>query len=120
MLKYISRSITTFFLTVVLSLSMFSSVNAAQTVDINVADAATMAAGISGIGPSKAQAIVDYRTENGLFITVDDLVNVNGIGLKTVDRIREFVTVTGAESKPVVAKPLASSVGSESATVPAN
>ena len=63
----------------------------AAPVDINTADAATLAQAVSGIGPSKAQAIVDYRTTNGRFASIDDLVNVQGIGFKTLDRIREFV-----------------------------
>jgi len=82
-------------------LAVFSLSHAAQ-VDINSADAATLAQNLNGIGASKAQAIVDYRTANGLFGSVDDLVNVQGIGLKTLDRIREFLIVTpdGAAATP--------------------
>jgi len=87
MLKLIRSVIAASFLVV------FSLAHAAQ-VDINTADAATLAQNLNGIGASKAQAIVDYRTANGRFGSVDDLVNVQGIGIKTLDRIREFLTVT--------------------------
>jgi competence protein ComEA len=43
---------------------------------------------LPGIGPSKAQAIFDYRTKNGPFHTLDDLKNVTGIGDKSFERIR--------------------------------
>ena len=48
---------------------------------------------LSGIGPVKAQAIIDYRVENGLFRTVDDVINVSGIGPKTLEKIRDQITV---------------------------
>ena len=44
-----------------------------------------------GIGPKKAQAIVDYRTEHGAFQTVEDLLEVSGIGEKTLEKIRPYV-----------------------------
>jgi competence protein ComEA len=50
---------------------------------------------LSGIGPTKAQAIVDYRNQNGPFRTVDDLLNVPGIGPKTLETIRDQITVVG-------------------------
>ena len=106
MLKYIRNVFITFLFTVVFSLSH------AASVDINTADAAALAQGISGIGPSKAQAIVDYRTANGLFASVDDLVRVQGIGSKTLERIRDFIIVmpgAGASADPSVSEGPASS-----------
>ena len=45
------------------------------------------------IGEVKARAIIQYRTENGPFKTVDDLDNVKGIGAKTLEKLRPFVTL---------------------------
>jgi len=90
-------------------LSVFFSLSHAAPVNINTADAATLAQGVNGIGPSKAQAIVDYRAANGSFASVDDLVKVQGIGFKTLDRIREFVIATpdgvAAPASPTPASP---------------
>ncbi|MDM5339024.1 helix-hairpin-helix domain-containing protein [Fictibacillus enclensis] len=48
---------------------------------------------ITGIGPSKAKAIITFREENGGFKTVDDLLNVPGIGEKSLENMRAQVTV---------------------------
>ncbi|WP_245835734.1 helix-hairpin-helix domain-containing protein [Virgibacillus ndiopensis] len=48
---------------------------------------------LNGIGPSKAQAILQYREENGYFQTVDDLLNVSGIGAKTLDNLKEDIQI---------------------------
>ena len=63
------------------------SINAFATpVNINSADAKTIADSLSGIGLKKAQAIVDYRSKNGNFASVDDLAHVSGIGAKTIEK----------------------------------
>ena len=61
-------------------------------ININTASAEELDT-LPGIGPVKAQAIIDYRTEKGLFRTVDELLNVSGIGPKTLDDIRDKVKV---------------------------
>ncbi|MBR0473680.1 MAG: ComEA family DNA-binding protein [Erysipelotrichaceae bacterium] len=48
---------------------------------------------IPGIGKTTAQNIIDYRDSNGLFQSVDDLLRVKGIGVKTLEKIREYITL---------------------------
>lgn len=66
-------------------------------IDINSADAKTLEE-LNGIGPAKAAAIVAYRDANGPFETVEELANVKGIGLKTVELNRASLTVGGAST----------------------
>jgi len=61
-------------------------------ININTASAAELDL-LEGIGPVKAQAIIDYRNEHGFFRTVDELINVPGIGPATLEAIRDQVTV---------------------------
>lgn len=69
---------------------------AADVIDINTADAKALEE-LNGIGPAKAAAIVAYREANGPFETVEELANVKGIGLKTVELNRASLSV-GASS----------------------
>ena len=71
----------------------------AGQVNINTADAETIAAELNGIGPSQAKAIVAYRTKHGPFRSVDDLSLVKGIGERTVERIRTDVQISEAKKK---------------------
>ncbi len=61
-------------------------------VDINKADESTLTT-ISGIGPSRAAAIIAYREENGPFKRTEDITNVSGIGDSTYQRIKDKITV---------------------------
>lgn len=63
-----------------------------ETVSINNADA-EMLAQLPGIGKKKAQAIVDYRQENGDFVNLDDLSNVKGIGKKLLEKIEGKISL---------------------------
>ena len=62
------------------------------TVDVNRASAADLQS-VPGIGKSLAQRIVDFREKNGPFSKIDDLLKVQGIGEKSLERIRPFLTV---------------------------
>jgi len=57
-------------------------------VNLNTADAATLARDMDGIGETKARAIVEHRKSKGAFRSVDELALVKGIGSKTVERNR--------------------------------
>jgi competence protein ComEA len=73
----------------------------AGPVDINTADAATIAKELLGIGLSRAQAIVAYREKNGAFRSADDLRKIKGIGAKVLDRNRANIKVdTKSEGTP--------------------
>lgn len=71
---------------------------AATPVNINKADAQTIATSLDGIGLSKAQAIVAYRDAHGPFKSVDDLGNVKGVGAKTLERNRDAIRLDGGTS----------------------
>ncbi|MBF0803633.1 MULTISPECIES: helix-hairpin-helix domain-containing protein [Neisseria] len=76
-------------------------------VNINTATAEELKA-LPGIGPSKAAAIVEYRSQNGSFKSVDDLKNVKGIGEGILSKLREEATVEGkaaGKAQPAVKKP---------------
>ena len=61
-------------------------------VNINTASAAELQT-LSGIGPSMAQSIIDERTQNGAFASVDDLMRVSGIGEKKFAKIKDCICV---------------------------
>ena len=64
------------------------------TVDINIADAASLES-LPGIGPSLAAAIVEHRRRHGPFASVDDLIDVSGIGPVKLEQIRPRATAAG-------------------------
>jgi competence protein ComEA len=61
-----------------------------QTLDVNTASETELTS-LPGVGPSLARRIVEYRTANGPFQTVDDLQNVSGIGPAKFDRMAPFI-----------------------------
>ncbi len=68
---------------------------AASTVNVNTASIEEIASALKGVGLTKAEAIVNYRNSNGSFKHIDELVNVKGIGIRTVDMNREVITLKG-------------------------
>lgn len=86
-----------------LSLALVGSALAAdEKVNINTADAATLDRVLVNVGASKAEAIVAYRKENGAFKSPEQLAQVKGIGLKTVEKNRDRIVIAGstAAQKP--------------------
>jgi len=80
--------------------AFFAALLSAAPVDVNSADASTIAASLSGIGETKAEAIVKYREQHGPFKNRDELVNVKGIGLKTIDKNGADILVGGTKATP--------------------
>jgi competence protein ComEA len=72
----------------------------AGPVNLNSADAATLAKELDGIGPAKAAAIVEYRQKNGPFRTPEDLLKVEGIGQKVLDQNRSNIRLDRSGAAP--------------------
>src|SRR5258708_4151171 len=79
--------------------ALFFSALALAAVNINNATREELDA-LKGIGPVKAQAIIDYRNQNGPFKSIDDIKKVKGIGDKTFDEIKGDITLSGATTVP--------------------
>ncbi len=70
----------------------------AEPININTADTTVLTEGIKGIGQAKAEAIIAYRNQHGGFKTVDELMNVKGIGETILEQNRANLTVGTAPS----------------------
>lgn len=81
-------------LLLVLSLALSSLAFAAGDININTADKEMLMTGITGIGEKRAEAIIAYRKEKGPFNSVDELLNVKGVGEATLDKNRDHLTVS--------------------------
>ncbi len=90
------------FIASLLFLSGLVSANTVNIVNVNTASATELADVINGVGMKTAQEIVRYREQNGPFRTVDELVNIKGIGPVTIDKNRRHLTTgdnTGKHAK---------------------
>jgi len=86
-------------LLIVICILLSSSLAFAAPVNINTADATTLAINIKGVGVKKAQAIIQYRKTNGPFKRVDDLVKVKGIGAKLLEKNRADLRIAPKKIK---------------------
>ena len=68
-----------------------------KLLDINSATAEELQQ-LMGIGPVLAQAIVDYRAEHGAFASIDELLEISGIGESKLDNIRSDITLGGEDA----------------------
>ena len=80
----------------VLCMLLIGGARASERIDINTADAAEIDRALVNIGPAKAEAIVAYREFHGPFRSVEQLALVKGIGLKTIEKNRDRIVVSGA------------------------
>jgi competence protein ComEA len=71
---------------------------ASTPVNINTADATTLAQSLDGVGLAKAQAIVAWREANGPFGSADQLTEVKGIGPSLVERNRDAIQLDGGKA----------------------
>ena len=81
------------------ALSLSPAAFAGKPVNVNAASAVELAAALDGIGDAKAQAIVAYRTAHGAFKSADALVEVKGIGLKTIEKNAAFIKLGAVAAK---------------------
>ncbi len=102
---------------------------AAEIVNLNKADAAAMQQNLVGIGPIKAESIVSHRKKNGKFKSVDDLLNVTGIGPALLKKNKRYLSLSkgvvsgdakkyAASKKQAKAKQSGSTVSSKSSKSP--
>lgn len=86
----------TFLQVLALSAVCISPFGIAAPVNINTASADQISQALSGVGPAKARAIVEYRDRQGAFTSVDQLAEVKGIGSATVDKNRDRILIEDA------------------------
>ena len=77
----------------------FAAQLAAAAVDLNTATREELIA-VNGIGPARAQAILDYRAQHGTFKSVDELKDVKGIGARRFETLKSEFTVAPTGAKP--------------------
>lgn len=101
-MKSLIASIASLCLSLVLAGSAFAA-GTGEKVNVNTADAATLARVLHNVGQAKAEAIVAHRQENGPFRSIEQLATVKGIGLRTVEVNRERIEVGAPAARPAPA-----------------
>ena len=91
------------FTALLFALAVAGAAQASPRINLNTADVATLDRGMDGIGPAKAAAIVEHRRVHGPFRTVEQLVNVKGIGPATLELNRDRIMVGAAPAQPATA-----------------
>lgn len=91
MIRFFSTRLYTAALAVLLLAFSATAFAVDDTVNINTADAGTLAQVLTGVGQSRAEAIVRYREEHGQFVDMYELANVKGIGERTVEMNAERI-----------------------------
>jgi competence protein ComEA len=95
---------------IVLALALFSQW-ALAALNLNTATKEVLVA-LPGIGPAKAQAIIDYRTAHGAFKSVEELKDVKGIGAKRFEKLKPELTVAPAvKAASASGRPMSSAKG---------
>lgn len=89
-----------FLATILFASFIFFGPSVHAAVDINTATSAELQ-GVNGIGPTKAEAIVEYRKKNGPFKSVSDLDKVPGFGKATMEKVKGEITVGNAQTAAV-------------------
>jgi competence protein ComEA len=85
-------------LALLLALALCSA-TAFAAINLNTASKEELVA-LPGIGPAKAQAILDYRNSHGQFKSIEEVKDVKGIGAKRFEKLKGELTVVGASVKP--------------------
>nr|WP_226468884.1 ComEA family DNA-binding protein [Luteimonas panaciterrae] len=88
------------FTSLMLSLVLAGSALATDKVNINTANATELDRVLLNVGPTKAEAIVAYRKQNGAFRSPEQLAMVKGIGLKTVEKNRDRILIGASSAAP--------------------
>ena len=83
----------TIYLSVIAATLFFSTLSIASPVNINTAPASEIAQALNGVGQSKAEAIVQFRIQNGNFKEAADIVQVKGIGNGTYEKNKADILV---------------------------
>jgi len=94
-----ARTISRTLFAAVVTAGLLPALALAGPVDINRADAPTIAKELTGIGDARAKAIVAYREKNGSFKTADELSKVKGIGAKVIEKNRANIRLGEAVKK---------------------